>query len=189
MIFKDTGLQGAYLIEIEKVEDERGFFARAFDRKAFEAHCLDTDLEHCSISFNKKAGTLRGIHFQIAPMEETKLIRCTRGVIFDVIVDLRQNSPTYLRHFAEQLSEDNHLAIYAPKGFGHGFVTFKDGCEVFYQMSGCYSPEHARGIRWDDPVLGIEWPIQHPIISPKDKSYLNFNATMNGNLSHQKGME
>jgi dTDP-4-dehydrorhamnose 3,5-epimerase len=168
MIFKETGLQGAFLIELEKNSDDRGFFARLFDKKVFEERGLDTDLGHSNISFNKKAGTLRGIHFQVAPMEETKLIRCTRGEIFDVIVDLRGGSPTYLQHFTERLCQDNRLAIYAPKGFGHGFITLKDNSEVFYQMSGCYSSEHARGIRWDDPALGINWPVKNPIISERD---------------------
>jgi dTDP-4-dehydrorhamnose 3,5-epimerase len=158
MNFIELGLKGAYLIEIEPIHDERGFFARNWNRSEFRARGLETELEESSLSFNVRRGTLRGLHYQVAPFEEIKLVRCTQGAIFDVVVDLRRGSDTYLRWDAVELTADNRCLRYIPKGMAHGFQTLVDGTEVFYQMSAVYSPQHSRGIRWDDPALGIPWP-------------------------------
>lgn len=171
MKFIETKLKGAYIIEPERLEDERGFFARTFCQKEFEANGLNTRLVQCSISYNKRKGTLRGMHYQTAPMAEAKLVRCTRGAIYDVIVDLRPDSPTYCQWFAEELNAENSKMVYIPEGFAHGFQTLKDDTEVFYQMSEFYSPEHAQGVRWDDPAFGIGWHLNKKIISEKDKNY------------------
>lgn len=174
MKFMETKLEGAYIIEPERLEDERGFFARTFCQKEFEANGLNTRLVQCSTSYNKRKGTLRGMHYQVAPMAEAKLVRCTRGAIYDVIIDLRQESPTYSKWAAVELTADNRLMLYIPEGFAHGFQTLEDDTEVFYQMSEFFSPEYARGMRWDDPAFGIEWPISNPILSEKDRTYKGF---------------
>ena len=171
MIFKETKLKGAFIIELEMHEDERGFFARAFCQKEFEDHDLDTKVVQCNISFNRKKGTLRGMHYQVMPYEETKLVRCTRGAIFDVILDLRLNSTTFGEWVAAELTAENCKMVYAPEGFAHGFQTLEDDTEVFYQMSEFYHPECAGGVRWDDPAFSIEWPEMDAIISNKDRSY------------------
>ena len=171
MKFIETRLKGAFIIEPERLEDERGFFARTFCQKEFEAHGLNPRFVQCNISYNKHKGTLRGMHYQAAPMAEAKLVRCTRGAIYDVIIDLRPDSPTYCQWLAEELNAENSKMIYIPEGFAHGFQTMEDDIEVFYQMSEFYSPEHAQGLRWDDPVFGIEWPLNTKIISEKDKNY------------------
>ena len=171
MRFTETRLKGAFIIEPERLEDERGFFARTFCQKEFEAHGLNPRLVQCNISYNKHKGTLRGIHYQVAPMAEAKLVRCTRGAFYDIIIDLRPESPTYCQWLAEELNAKNFKMIYIPEGFANGFQTLEDETEVFYQMSEFYSPEHARGVRWDDPVFGIEWPLNSKIISEKDKNY------------------
>ena len=171
MIFTELKLKGAFIIELEKNEDERGFFARTWDKKEFEKLGLNSKLVQCSISFNKKKGTLRGIHYQEVPYEEVKLVRCTKGKIFDVIVDLRQISKTFRQWMAIELNDENYKMIYIPKGFAHGFQTLENNTEVFYQMSQIYVPKHAKGLRWDDPTLGISWPIKTPIISNKDSSW------------------
>lgn len=174
MKFNKTTIKGLYIIEPELLEDERGFFARTFCQKEFEANGLNTRLVQCSISYNKRKGTLRGMHYQIAPMAEARLVRCTRGAIYDVIIDMRQKSPTYCKWLAVELTADNHLMLYIPEGFAHGFQTLEDDTEVFYQMSEFYAPEHARGVRWDDPSFRIEWPLPIKIISEKDMSYKGF---------------
>jgi len=174
MKFIETRLKGAFIIEPERLEDERGFFARTFCQKEFEGHGLNPKMVQCNISYNKYKGTLRGMHYQAAPMAEAKLVRCTRGTIYDVIIDLRPESPTYCQWLAEELNADNSKMIYIQEGFAHGFQTLDDDTEVFYQMSEFYSPEHARGLRWDDPVFGIEWPLNTKIISEKDKKYTNY---------------
>ena len=174
MIFTETKLKGAFIIEPEPLEDERGFFARTFDEKEFEAHGLNPRVVQCNISFNKKKGTLRGMHYQVAPYEEAKLVSCVRGVIYDVIIDLRPNSPTCSQWLAAELSSENNNMIYIPEGFAHGFQTLKDDTVVFYQMSEFYHPECARGVRWDDPVFAVKWPIEPTIISDKDKNILDF---------------
>jgi dTDP-4-dehydrorhamnose 3,5-epimerase len=171
MIFTETKLHGAYVVEIEKMEDERGFFARSWDKKEFEKVGLNSQLVQCSISLNLKKGTLRGMHFQDSPYEETKLVSCTRGRIFDVIVDLRENSPTRNKWFGVELTEFNHKMVYVPKGFAHGFQSQENDSVVFYQITQEYSPNHAIGIRWDDPNIGITWPLSSTIVSKKDQMW------------------
>ena len=174
MIFTETRLKGAYIIEPEKFEDERGFFARTFCRREFESHGLNPNVVQCNISYNKKKGTLRGMHYQIAPFEEAKLVRCTKGAIYDVIIDLRPTSSTYCQWISEELTEDNYRMLYVPEGFAHGFLTLSEDAEVFYQMSEFYMPEYARGIRWNDPSFNISWPIDVAVISEKDKTLPDF---------------
>ena len=171
MKFIETRLKGAFIIEPERLEDERGFFARTFCQKEFEAHGLNPRMVQCNSSYNKHKGTLRGMHYQAAPMAEAKLVRCTRGAIYDVIIDMRHESPTYCKWLAEELNAENSKMIYIPEGFAHGFQTLEDDTEVFYQMSEFYSPEHARGVRWDDPIFGIEWHLNTKIISENDQNY------------------
>lgn len=174
MIFKKAGLEGAWVVDLERHEDERGFFARSWCCREFEAQGLDTALVQCNISFNAKRGTLRGMHFQAAPCEETKLVRCTAGSIYDVIVDVRANSSTYCRHFGVELNSRNRTMLYVPKGFAHGFLTLEDETEVFYQMSEYFAPEHARGFRWDDPAFAIPWPAEVRVISERDRTYPDY---------------
>jgi len=168
MIFMETSLSGAYLVELERREDERGFFARSFCQREFTDLGLDPCVAQCNISFNHKKGTLRGMHYQAAPHAEAKLVRCTQGAIYDVIVDLRQGSPTFLRWFSVELTANNRSALYIPKDFAHGFQTLVDDTEIFYQMSEFYVPEAAGGFRWDDPAVGIFWPLPVSVISEKD---------------------
>jgi dTDP-4-dehydrorhamnose 3,5-epimerase len=175
MIFKETELNGAYIIELEKLDDERGFFARSFCQREFQEHGLNTRIVQCNVSYNKKKGTLRGMHYQAKPFEEDKLVSCIRGVIYDVIIDLRPNSTTLGGWFALELSDDNCEMIYIPKGFAHGFQTLDDDTVVYYQMSEFYVPEYVQGVRWDDPAFGIKWPYPVPtVISEKDSSYEDF---------------
>jgi dTDP-4-dehydrorhamnose 3,5-epimerase len=174
MIFSETELKGAFLIEPERKEDERGFFARTWCEKEFKEHGLNSNLVQCSISFNKWKGTLRGMHYQITPFEEVKLVRCTRGKVFDVIIDLRPDSKTYKRYISAVLNEENRMMLYIPPGFAHGFQTLSDNAEVFYQMGQFYSPEHARGVRWNDPAFGIRWPEDKRIIIERDRNYPDF---------------
>ncbi len=171
MIFTETKLKGAFVIEPEKLADERGFFARTFCRKEFEANGLNPNLVQCNISFNKKSGTVRGMHFQVKPYEEAKLVSCLRGAIYDVIIDLRPNSPTYRQWVAVELSGENFRLLYIPEGFAHGFQTLEDNTVVFYQMSDTYHPESSRGLRWDAPLFGIKWPIKEMVISSRDLSF------------------
>ena len=175
MIFTEAELRGAFIIEPERLEDERGFFARSFCQREFEDHGLNPKVAQCNISFNQKRGTLRGMHYQAPPYQEEKLVRCTKGAIYDVIIDLRPYSPTFRRWTAADLTEENRRMIYVPAGFAHGFQTLEDETEVFYQMSEFYHPECARGVRWDDPAFGIEWNISKPIISMRDRRYPDFN--------------
>ncbi len=174
--FLPTPIAGAWLIEMEPVEDERGAFARSFCREEFARHGLNPAVAQCSVSTNRRKGTLRGMHYQAAPHEETKLVRCTRGAIHDVILDLRPQSPTFRKWFAVELSADNRRMLYVPAGFAHGFQSLTDNTEVFYQISTPYHPESARGVRWDDPAFGIEWPATERIISDKDRHYPDFVA-------------
>ena len=171
MKFFETDLKGSYIIELEKLEDHRGFFTRIWDKKIFQDKGLNLKLVQTSFSFNKKRGTLRGMHFQKKPFEEEKLVRCIRGKIFDVIIDLRLKSSTYKKWISVELKSDDLKMIYIPRGFAHGFQTLEDSTEVLYQISNCFSPEHAKGIRWDDKEFNIKWPIKNPIISKKDLSY------------------
>ena len=170
MIFKETSLSGAFVIDIEKNVDERGFFARTWCRNEFSEHNLNTDLAQFSISFNKKKGTLRGLHFQINPYEEIKIVRCTSGSIYDVIVDLRKDSATYLQSFGIELTAQNRTMLYIPEKFAHGFITLEDNTEVFYMISEFYAPESSKGIRWDDPRLAINWPVTPKVMSAKDRN-------------------
>jgi dTDP-4-dehydrorhamnose 3,5-epimerase len=174
MKFIETELKGALIIEPNLLEDERGFFARIWCRKEFEQHGLNPDLVQCNISFNRRKGTLRGMHYQVAPSEETKSVRCTMGAIYDVIIDLRPNSPTFKAWLSVELSAENRKMIYIPVGFSHGFMTLADNTEVFYQMSEFYAPECARGVRWNDPAFDIVWPAEVTAISEKDRQYPDF---------------
>ncbi len=162
------------MIELEKHADQRGFFARTFCRQEFEAQGLNSRVAQCNVSFNKRKGTLRGMHFQAAPFAEAKLVRCTSGSIYDVIIDLRPCSPTFKQKFAVELSAENWKMLYIPEEFAHGFQTLEDDTEVFYQMSQSYSAEHARGVRWNDPAFGIEWPAGERIITNRDQEYPDF---------------
>ena len=169
--FTETKLKGAFVIEPEKLEDERGFFARTWcDREAARFR-LHSKWVQCNISFNKKRGTLRGMHYRTPPHEEVKLVRCTMGSIYDAIIDLRPDSPTFKQHFSAVLSAHDHKMLYVPEGVAHGFQTLEDNTEVFYQMSEFYAPESARGVRWNDPALGIQWPIEVEVISERDQNY------------------
>ena len=156
------------MIELEQLEDERGFFARTWCEAEFAAHEINMCIKQCNVSFNIRKGTLRGLHWQAAPRAEAKLVRVTRGAIFDVIFDLRTDSATCSQHFAVELTAENHRALYIPAGFAHGFQTLMDDTEVFYQMSEIYSPEFVRGFRWDDPTAAIPWPVNDPIVSERD---------------------
>lgn len=174
MIFRETKLPGAFVIELEKREDDRGFFARTFCREEFSAHGLNPDIAQCNVSFNKRKGTLRGMHYQTPPFAEAKLVRCTSGAIFDVIIDLRESSTTFRQHFAVDLYSATGKMLYIPEGFAHGFQTLLDDTEVFYQMSQPYAPECARGVRWNDPSFGIEWPSAERTILERDRNYPDF---------------
>lgn len=175
MIFAETKLPGAFIIEVERLEDERGFFARAWCKKEFEAHSLNSDWAQANLAFSRRGGTLRGLHYQVAPYEEAKLVRCIRGAIYDVIVDLRPESPTYRQWLGVELTADNRKMLYVPEGFAHGYQTLADNTETFYQVSQFYSPESERGLRYDDPAFGIEWPIDVQVISDKDKSWSDYS--------------
>jgi dTDP-4-dehydrorhamnose 3,5-epimerase len=175
MIFIETPLKGAYTIDIEPRTDDRGFFARTFCVREFEQHGLDAATVQCNVSFNLAAGTLRGMHYQAPPVIEAKLVRCVRGGIHDVIVDLRTQSPTYQRHFAVELTADNRRALFIPKSFAHGFQTLCDETEVEYQMSEFYKPGSGCGFRFDDPAFAIEWPLPVTIISEQDLRWPPFS--------------
>ena len=174
MLIRETPLPGVFILEPEKKEDNRGFFARAWSPEDMTGRGLDPRLAHCSISFNHRAGTVRGMHFQAAPREETKIVRCTRGAIFDVAIDLRPDSPTFKRWTAVELSATNHRALYIPKGCAHGFQALTDATEVLYLISEPYDPALARGVRWNDPAFGIRWPIADPILNDRDREYPDF---------------
>jgi len=169
--FTETKLKGAYIIEPELIRDERGFFARSWCQKEFTERGLNPNLVQCNISFNLKKGTLRGMHYQAKPYEEAKLVRCTMGAIYDVIIDLRPESPTFKQWIPVELTAENRRMLYIPEGIAHGFQTLVDNTEVFYQMSEFYHSESSTGLRWDNPVFEIKWPIQVKIISDKDSSY------------------
>jgi dTDP-4-dehydrorhamnose 3,5-epimerase len=176
VIFVETKLQGAFLIEPERLNDERGFFARVWCRREFEEHGLNSELAQSSISFNRVKGTLRGIHYQVAPYEEAKLVRCTMGSIYDVMIDLRPQSPSFKQHVGEVLTAKNGRMLYVPEGFAHGFITMEDNCEIFYQISEFYSPQHSRGVRWDDVAFSIKWPLAPTSMSVRDRNYPDFIA-------------
>jgi dTDP-4-dehydrorhamnose 3,5-epimerase len=174
MIFRETALKDAFVIEIERREDERGFFARSWCQKEFEAHRLNVRIAQCNISLNNKKGTLRGMHYQTKPFEEAKLVRCTRGSLHDVIVDLRPDSRSYKKHLSVNLTPDNGKMLYVPEGFAHGFLTLEDNTEVHYQISEFYAPDQACGFRWNDPAFAIVWPDEEKIISERDRNYPDF---------------
>jgi dTDP-4-dehydrorhamnose 3,5-epimerase len=174
MIFTESKLSGAFLIDLDRKEDVRGYFARVFCSEEFRAKGLNPQVAQCSISFNRRRGTLRGMHWQAAPKAEAKLVRCTRGAIFDVIVDLRPNSPTRLQHITVQLSGDNGRMLYVPEGFAHGFQTLVDDTDVFYQMTEFYTPQFGCGARWNDPAFKIAWPLPDPILNDRDRCWPDF---------------
>ncbi len=175
MEFRETGLPGAWTLELTPHTDERGLFARIWCRREFQEKGLATELVQASISWNRSRGILRGMHYQAAPFEEDKLVRCIAGRIHDVIIDLRPDSATYCRTAAVELSAENRRSIYVPKGFAHGFQVLEDGSEVLYHMSEFYAPDHGRGVRWDDPVFGIDWPLDDPILNLRDRTYPDFD--------------
>jgi dTDP-4-dehydrorhamnose 3,5-epimerase len=171
MIFTETKLKGAFIIDIEPREDERGFFTRAFCQREFAAHGLKPVIAQANIGFNKRRGTIRGMHFQFPPAAETKLVRASRGAVLDIIVDLRPESPTYLQHVEVELSADNHRGIYIPERFAHGYQALEDDTETTYQVGEFYTPGAEGGLRFDDPRLGLRWPLPVTVISPKDLAW------------------
>jgi dTDP-4-dehydrorhamnose 3,5-epimerase len=176
VIFTETALSGAWIIDVERLEDARGFFARAWCEREFSERGLDPRVVQCNVSFNKSRGTLRGLHYQAAPHQEAKVVRCTRGAIHDVILDLRPGSPTFKRHVAVALDAESRRMLYVPEGVAHGFQTLEDDTEVFYQMSAFHAPDHARGVRWNDPAFGIRWPDAERTISERDARYPDFRV-------------
>jgi len=174
MILTETKLKGAYIIDVKRLEDERGFFGRSFCQKEFEAHGLSAHVRQANVSYNKKKGTLRGMHMQLAPHEESKLVRCTRGAIYDVIIDMRPDSATYKQWIGVELTADNYRMLFVPEGFAHGFITLADNTDVTYQVTAFYTPGAERGIRWNDPAFNIEWPIAPVVISEKDQAHADF---------------
>lgn len=176
MIFKATKLEGAYLVEIERLGDQRGFFARWWCQKEFENHGLSSRLVQANVSCTKKKGTLRGMHYQTAPHEEAKLVRCTKGAIYDVIIDLRPQSATFKEWIGVELAMGTYRMLYVPEGFAHGFQTLEDDAEVTYQVTQFYHPQSERGVRYDDPAFGITWPLAVEVISDKDKSWPDYGS-------------
>lgn len=177
MIFTETKLKGAFLVGLERVEDERGHFARSWSAREFEARGLNSSLVECNVSFNRRAGTLRGMHYQAEPHAQVKLVRCPRGAVYDVILDLRPGSPTFKEWVGVELSAENGVMLYVPGGFAHGFQTLADDTEVCYQMSSYFAPESARGVRWDDPAFRIKWPeAGERIINARDREYPDFKG-------------
>jgi dTDP-4-dehydrorhamnose 3,5-epimerase len=176
VIFTETKLKGAFILDLELRADDRGAFARTFCMKEFEQHGLKPSVAQCNLSYNYKAGTLRGMHYQLPPAAETKLVRCTKGAIYDVIIDMRPESPTYMQHIGVELSAENHRALYVPELFAHGYLALTDGAEVVYQVGEFYTPGYERGLRYDDPAFGIEWPMPITVISEKDAAWEPFGA-------------
>ena len=174
MIFVETNLSGAFVIEPELREDERGFFAVMWRVEEFERRGLDARLAQCGVSYNRRRGTLRGMHYQREPHAQAKLVRCTRGAVYDVIVDLRPESPTFARWIGVELTASNYRMLYVPRGFAHGYQALEDDSEIFYQMSESYRPEAEAGVRWDDPAFGINWPLAVTVIAPRDRDYPDF---------------
>jgi dTDP-4-dehydrorhamnose 3,5-epimerase len=178
MRFTETKLPGAFVLEIEKLHDERGYFARWWAAEEFTARGLDGNLSQCSVSFNHRRGTLRGMHFQVAPYAETKIVRCTRGSLFDVMIDLRPGSPTFKQWVGEKLTPDNGKMLYIPKGFAHGFQTLEDNTEISYSISQPYAPHSARGVRWNDPEFKIVWPESVTVTAERDRTYADFDMNI-----------
>ena len=175
MIFTETDLKGAFVVEPERLADERGFFARTWCEREFQAHIGKVRFVQCNISFNIRRGTLRGMHYQASPFEEARLVRCAMGAIYDVIIDLRPNSKSFKKWFAIELTAEDRRMLYVPKGFAHGFVTLQDRTEVFYQMSEFFRPEYARGVRWNDPAFGVDWPVEVRVMSQRDRDFPDFS--------------
>ena len=171
MIFTQSPLSGAYVVDMQPLPDERGFFARSYCADEFAAHGLGPELRQCSVSYNARKGTLRGMHYQSAPHEEHKLVRCTAGAVFDVIVDIRAASPTYRRWFGAELTAANRRSLFIPPGFAHGFMNLTDDAEVYYMISVAHAPKFSRGLRWNDPAFAIEWPFPPAVISERDAGY------------------
>jgi dTDP-4-dehydrorhamnose 3,5-epimerase len=176
MNFIPTPLASAFVIEMQLLRDDRGFFSYSFDRSKMESHGITGDIVQSNLSFNHKKGTLRGMHFQVEPKAQPKLVRCTAGAVYDVIVDLRPDSPTYCKWFGTELSAENHRSLYIPNGFAHGFQTLSDNAELLYDMFEWYAPETAQGVRYNDPAFGIQWPIEVSMISDRDAEYADFRG-------------
>ena len=174
MIFKELELKGAFLVEVKKIEDERGFFGRAWCRNEFIEHGLNPDFVQLNTSFSRKKGTIRGMHYQVDPYQEVKFIRCTHGRIWDVIIDLRPESPTFMKWTGNELSADNYRMVYVPENFAHGFITLENNSEVYYPVSQFYTPGAERGIRYNDPAFNIAWPVEAAMVSDKDRSHGDF---------------
>jgi dTDP-4-dehydrorhamnose 3,5-epimerase len=183
VIFTEAKLRGVFVIDPERHEDERGYFARTWCRREFAEHGLSTDLAQCSVSFNKRKGTLRGIHYQAVPHEEAKLVRCTRGAVYDVVLDLRPDSPTFTQWIAAELSAANGRMLYIPEGYAHGFQTMTDDTEVFYQIAEFYHAELTRGVRWNDPAFAVRWPFPPVVMSARDQSYPDFARPQPGRVT------
>lgn len=176
MTFTEMPLKGAWIIDIVRIEDERGFFARTWAPADLTSRGLDPTLVQCNVAWNHRRGTIRGMHFQRAPMQETKIVRCTRGAMFDVIVDMRPESPTFCQWVSVELTDENRRMLYIPFGFAHGYQALVDGVEASYHVSAPYSSAHASGVRWDDPRLGIQWPLEPTVISARDMAWPDFTT-------------
>jgi dTDP-4-dehydrorhamnose 3,5-epimerase len=183
MVFHETQLDGAYIIDLETFEDERGFFARSFCLDEFKSNNIEFSIVQSNLSYNHSKHTLRGMHYQKEPHREGKLVRCTIGAIYDVIIDVRPCSKTYMKWVGVELSQQNHRLLYVPKGFAHGFLTLEDNTEVSYQVSEFYHPKLEKGIRWDDPAFDITWPANPKVISEKDRSWTNFEKITDSELT------
>jgi len=177
MIFTETPIKGLFVIDIEKKGDDRGFFARAFCEKEFGAHGLQTHFSQINNSLSAIKGTLRGMHYQLAPKAETKVVRCIRGSLYDVALDMRADSPTFGKSYGAELTAENRRMLYVPKGFAHGFITLAPDTEALYLVDEFYSPENERGVRWDDPKFNIQWPAQPTVLSDKDKGHRSYDAS------------
>ncbi|MDN5203117.1 dTDP-4-dehydrorhamnose 3,5-epimerase [Fulvivirgaceae bacterium BMA10] len=178
MKFTETKLKGAFIIELDQLKDERGFFARSWCKKEMEDHGLNANVVQSNVSYNIEKGTLRGLHYQKDPYQETKLVRCTRGALYDVIIDLRKDSPTYMEWIGVELTAENYKMLYVPQDFGHGFITLEDQTEATYQVTQFYTPGAEGGIRWDDPAFNIEWPISPKVVSDKDQSHPDYQENV-----------
>lgn len=176
MKFTETGLPGVFVIDVEPFSDERGFLAVGFSRDEFARHGLDPNVVQCNITYNLKKGTLRGMHYQVKPHEQPKLVRCVRGAIFDVAIDLRSGSPAFKKWVGYDLTADNRRMLYIPAGFAHGFATLADDTEVIYQMAEIYDPAAARGVRWNDPAFAVKWPVEVGIVNERDAGYPDFTG-------------
>ncbi len=178
MNFQKTRLEGAWIVDLNRLEDERGFFARSFCQREFTEHGMNPHIAQCNVSYNQKKGTLRGMHLQISPSREAKVVQCTQGAIYDVMIDMRPDSPTFCESLGVVLSAENYRMLYIPEGFAHGFLTLEDHSNVFYLMSEFYAPDYARGFRWNDPAFNIAWPDTPAVISERDAGYPDFSMEL-----------